>query len=72
MKGIFINCPECRGMMMKNTYLRPGSYLTNKCFNCGSMIEVRALPDKVTLKSLSTPIRGLTEDEDDDIIFLHG
>jgi len=71
MKGVFINCPECKGMMMKNAYLRPGSFCTNKCFNCGSLIEIRSEPNRITLHQLSTPSRDLTNDEEDDIMFIH-
>ena len=70
MRGVYINCPECRSLMAKNVYQRPGSYGDWKCFNCGSLIRIKAEPGRILTQSLSKPIRDLTDDEEEDIMFI--
>lgn len=72
MKGIFVNCPECKKPLFRNAYLRPGSFLTCKCFYCGIQILLNAEPGKVILKKLTEPVEKLPlpDDEDDDIMML--
>lgn len=73
MKGIFINCPnrDCKKMLMKNVYLRPGSYLTTKCYHCGSMVSVESEQGNIKLKCEPVDKFNLTDEEDDGIINLH-
>lgn len=73
MKGIFINCPssDCKKMLLKNAYLRIGSYLTIRCYHCGALVILRAEEAKITLRLVEDP-RKQPEDEDDPIIFIHG
>lgn len=56
---------------MKNVYLRPGSYLTTKCYYCGSTVSVESGPGKIELKYESVDKFNLTDDEDNDIVNLH-
>lgn len=73
MKGIFINCPnrDCKKMLMKNAYLRPGSYLTTKCYHCGAMVTIESEQGNIKLKCQPVDKFDLTDDEDDGIINLH-
>ena len=78
MRGIIITCPnkDCRKMLMKNTYLRIGSYLTVKCFHCGVMVSINAEQGNIELRlqktseDISVDKSSLTDDDDDDTIFL--
>lgn len=80
MRGIIINCPvvKCRKMLMKNTYLRPGSFLTIRCFHCGMIIEVVSEQGEIQLsiKNAETivdkPVEKseVDEDDEDDIMFI--
>lgn len=74
MREIHLNCPErtCKKPLFRRVYLRPGSFLTAKCFYCGAMILVTAEPGKVNLKLLSTPVekQDLTDDEESDMVIL--
>lgn len=56
-------------MLMKNTYLRIGSYMTIRCFNCGELVDILSEPNKITLK-LQANDRSLTDEDEDDIIFM--
>lgn len=72
MKGIFVNCPwkECNKMLLKNAYLRPGSYFTLNCYYCGVTVGVNAQPGKVELKIIKIPDDYLTDDDESDIIIM--
>lgn len=74
MKSIIINCPvpDCRKMLMKNAYLRPGSYLTTKCYYCGEIITVISENGRLVIKQEGHDHEaGLTDDEENAIINLH-
>lgn len=73
MKGVFVNCPACRKPLFKNAYLRPGSFLTVKCFHCGKGVEAAADPGRLVLKVIPNPAENvdLTTSEDDDIVLLN-
>lgn len=70
MKGIFINCPNCRKVIFKDAYIRVGSYFTSECARCGYGYILRSESGKITLKRLqNVPV----EDEGDDesgIVFM--
>lgn len=74
MKGIHLECPnrKCRKPLFKNVYLRPGSFLTAKCFYCGAMVRLDAEPGKVNLRLLNAPVEkvDLTDDEESDMVVL--
>lgn len=79
MRGIIINCAnkECRKMLMKNTYLRPGSFLTVRCFHCGVIVDVHADQGTIKMKiggeiQQNKPVEksSLTDEDDEDMIFL--
>lgn len=72
MKGIFLTCPSCKKPLAKNTYLRPGSFLTIKCFHCGMSLAIESEPRNIKIKQLSPPIveNSLTDDEEDDILIV--
>jgi len=71
MKGAFINCPhrDCGKLLIKNCYLRVGTYLTLKCFHCGNTINVRSEAGRITL-SMDKVAEKLTDEEDSGIMFL--
>ena len=73
MKGIFVNCPACKKPLFKNAYLRPGSFLTIKCFHCGISIEASAESGRLVLKLIGNAVEkpNLTTGEDDDIVLLN-
>lgn len=78
MKGIIILCPskDCRKMLLKNAHLRQGSYMTIKCFHCGYIISLNALAGQIEMRidkkngDMSGEKKDLTEDDEDDMIFL--
>lgn len=72
MKGAFINCPwkECGKMMLKNAYLRPGSYFTMRCYHCGVISSIVSENGQVVLKVLKIPEEYSTDDDDSDIVTL--
>ncbi len=71
MKGIFINCPskQCKKILMKNVYLRPGSFLTTKCYWCGASVEVISEQNRIILKPIVDK-SDLTDEDDDGIVNL--
>lgn len=73
MKGVFVNCPsrECKKMLAKNVTLRPGDGFTIRCFNCGTLVDIRAEASRLILKTIKEKT-DLTDDEEDGIIFVHG
>lgn len=73
MRGILIKCPfkECRKPLIKDAYLRIGSYLAVKCYHCGVLVEIRAEASNITLKIMENP-NVLTDDEDSGIVFMQG
>lgn len=71
MKGIFLNCPYCKKMLLKNVYLRIGSYLTLKCFYCGEDVHILSDATGIIIKKLSNPDK-LTNDDEDGTIFMSG
>lgn len=71
MKGIFLTCPYCKKMLLKNVYLRIGSFLTMRCFNCGEPVEISSESTRIIVKMLSKPVE-LTDEDDDDTIFMQG
>jgi hypothetical protein len=77
MKNIIINCPrtDCRKMLMKDTYLRPGSYLTTRCYYCGEIINVVSENGRIILSTEGHECpkndSNLPEDDDGDIINMH-
>lgn len=57
---------------MKNTYLRPGSYLTTRCYYCGEIISVVSENGRLVIKNSEHNCEGnLNVDESDDIINMH-
>jgi phage FluMu protein Com len=71
MRSIIINCPDCRKMLMKNTYLRPGSYLTIRCYYCGEIISVVSENGRLVIKNDDHKCEGdLHSEEDSGIINL--
>lgn len=73
MKGVFINCPygNCKKLMIKNAYLRPGSFLTLKCFHCGQTVVVNSESGRILLsKQIDRSQETLQNDEIDDIVFM--
>lgn len=69
MKGVFLNCPACKKMLGKNAYLRPGSFLSIKCFHCGASIDIISEVGRLTIKVPRTKPE-FTEEDDDGMIFL--
>lgn len=81
MKGVIINCPvmTCRKMLMKNVYLRPGSFLTIRCFHCGETIDIDSRRGEIMLSIGKVPDVDryvdkslFTEAEEDGMFFLSG
>lgn len=72
MKGIIINCAICNKPLLKNAYLRPGSFLTLKCYHCGSAAELFANGPQLVIKVLAPIVdkQPLTDSDDDDIVML--
>ncbi len=75
MKGIFVNCPGCKKMLFKNAYLRPGSFLSTKCFYCGSSLTLDSQPGKINIKIVGKVVDNsldddLADDEEDGIVVL--
>ncbi len=73
MKGIFLTCPACKKPLSKNTYLRPGSFLTIKCFHCGMSVSLSSEPRQIKITQLSPPPvdnQNLTDDDEDDMVVL--
>lgn len=70
MKGLFINCPykACKKLMIKNAYLRPGSFLTIKCYNCGGSVEIDV--DQGIINLRKTLDKDLQDDLEDDTVFM--
>ena len=73
MRGVFVNCPnkDCKKMLMKDVYLRPGSHFTFKCYYCGFTITISAevgIIKTTIVKREET--EELTDDEEDDTFFL--
>lgn len=74
MKSIIINCPArgCRKMLMKNTYLRPGSFLTTKCYYCGETVTIISENGRLIIKQEGRDREAdLTDDDESAIINLH-
>jgi len=59
-------------MLMKNTYLRPGSYLTTRCYYCGEIISIVSENGRLVLKNDGHKCDGsLQDNEESDIINMH-
>jgi len=75
MRGLFINCPnreDCGKLLLKDVFLKAGSYLTVKCYHCGASIKIYSEGIKIKLKLLDInriSTDSLTDEEDDIIIF---
>lgn len=48
-------------MLFKNAYFRPGSFLTCRCYHCGSMISLKSENNQILLK-----IEKVQDDFDED------
>jgi hypothetical protein len=55
-------------MLMKNTYLRPGSFLTTRCYYCGDIVSVNSENSRITLKIEKKEDDSLQDDENSSII----
>lgn len=72
MKGVFVKCPfsECNKLLFKDTYLRPGSFLTTRCYHCGTIITATAEVGKLILRIVKVPDEYLTDEDSSAIIGL--
>jgi hypothetical protein len=79
MKGIVISCPvkSCQKLLLKNAYLRTGTFLTMRCFSCGTTIMINSLQGKIELTvdklgiiDKSPDNTGFDDDDEDGIMFI--
>lgn len=76
MKNIIVYCPnqDCRKILIKEAYLRPGSKFKIKCYHCGSASYLRGETGNKILTELDeyiqTKKKSLTNNENSDTLFL--
>lgn len=69
MKGVFVNCPDCKKHILIDAYLRPGSFFRTMCPHCGTPVDISCEPGRIIIKLLRKA-QPLTDDEEDGIIFM--
>ena len=57
-------------MLLKNVNLRVGSYLTIRCYHCGTISSISSELGTIKLKIDKIPDEYLTDDEDSAIVSL--
>jgi hypothetical protein len=70
MKGMFINCParNCKKMLFKNAYFRPGTFFTTRCYHCGSIVTIQS--ENLNIKLILERVKEEFDEEDEDIVNL--
>jgi hypothetical protein len=55
-------------MLLKNAYLRPGTFFTTRCYHCGATVSISSENQKIMLKI--EKIKEEFDEEDDGIVNL--
>ena len=67
MRDLFINCPDCKKLLLKGAYLRVGTKFTMKCFSCGTSISIRSESGKIICKVDREEVIKIDDDEDETV-----
>jgi hypothetical protein len=57
-------------MLLKNAYLRPGTYFTTKCYHCGTEVTIQSDNGQIMLRVDKIPEEYLSDDDENDIVTL--
>lgn len=67
MKGLFLTCPSCKKMLIKNAQIRTGTAFDLRCFSCGNFIHLDTRSKRIELSYQHfTSNNNETEDDDSD------